>query len=125
MFFSSLDRSLNSRRIEELRKRMFPIGRNVKINTSDTKKKVTSKKGWLPGGTLSVVWDELSDIVMDQLSIDSLGRWSSIIIERESQMIEIITFYRIVDSTGEGQVKIHTQYNEKLGVHQSAKHYRQ
>ena len=43
---------------------------------------------------------------------------------RESQMIEIITFYRIVDSTGEGQVKVHAQHNEKLGAYQSAKHYR-
>ena len=33
MFFSSPDRLWNSRRIEQLRKRMFPIGRNIKINT--------------------------------------------------------------------------------------------
>ena len=87
---------------------MFPISRNVKINTSDIKKKVTSENGYLPGETLSIVQDELSNIVTDQLSIDSLGRWSSIIIDRELQMIEIIIFYRIVDSTGEGQVKVYT-----------------
>ena len=71
------------------------------------------------------MWDKLSNIVTDQVNIDSLGRWSSIIIGRESQMIEMIAFYRIVDSTREGQVKVHTQYNEKLGAYQSAKHYRQ
>ena len=125
MFFSSPDRLWNSRRTEQLKTRMFPIGRNIKINTSDTKKKVTNRNGCLPGGTLSVVWDELSDIVTDQVNVDSLGRWSSITIGRESQRIEIITFYRIVDSTGEGQVKVHAQCNEKLGACNSAKHHRQ
>ena len=125
IFFSSPDRLWNSQRIEQLRTRIFPIGHNVKISTLDTKKKVTNINGYLLGRTLSIVWDKLSNIVTDQVNIDSLGRWSSIIIGRESQMIEIIMFYRIVDCTQEKQVKVHTQYNDKLGVYQSAKHYRQ
>ena len=36
-FFSSPDRSLNSRRIELLRKKVLNIGRNIKINASDAK----------------------------------------------------------------------------------------
>ena len=74
IFFSSPDRLWNSRKIEQLRMRIFPIGRNVKINTLDTKKKVTNMNRYLPDETLSIMWDELSDIVTDQVNIDSLGR---------------------------------------------------
>ena len=36
VFFSSPDRNWNSRRKEEMRKKMMGIGRNIQINTSDT-----------------------------------------------------------------------------------------
>ena len=36
VFFSSPDRLWNSRRIETMKKRISKIGRNIKINTSDT-----------------------------------------------------------------------------------------
>ena len=39
-------------------------------------------------------------------------------------LFEIITFYRIVDSTPEGINKVHTQYNEVLGKYYTSKQYR-
>lgn len=125
MFLSSPDRSWNSRRVENLRSKLSSIGRNIRINASNTKKVTTSENGYLPGGTASVVWDQLSDLVQKEESNDKLGRWSSIVIGRELKTIEIITFYRIVDSTEEGPLKVHAQYNEMLGESHTTKYYRE
>jgi len=54
---------------------------------------------------------------------DCLGRWSSIIVGRDVQLIEIIMFYRIVDSTAKGIMKVHAQYNKVLEEYHSTKYY--
>ena len=51
------------------------------------------KNGYLPGGTISIVWDNLADLVTKTWNKDKLGRWSSILIGRENRVIEIITIY--------------------------------
>ena len=124
IFLSSPDRSWNSRRVETLRKKLSRIGRNIKINTSNTKKQVTNENGYLPGGTATIAWDQLADLVKKEEYQDELGRWNSIVIGKELKTIEIITFYRIVDSAEEGPIKAHAQYNEMLGEHHSTKYYR-
>ena len=43
---------------------MFKIGRNIKINTSDTQINVNSRNGYLPGGTMSIVWNNVADLVL-------------------------------------------------------------
>ena len=124
IFLSSPDRSWNSRRVETLRKKLSRIGRNIKINTSNTKKQVTNENGYLPGGAATIAWDQLADLVKKEECQDELGRWNSIVIGKELKTIEIITFYRIVDSTEEGPIKAHAQCDEMLGEHHSTKHYR-
>jgi len=57
VFFSSPDQLWNTRRKDLMRKKILSIGRNIQINTSDTKLDVTIKHGYLPGGTMSIVWD--------------------------------------------------------------------
>jgi len=102
VFFSSPDRNWNSRRIDLIRRKLNGIGRNIKINTSDTQIEINTKNGYLPGGTISIVWDNLADLVTKTWNKDKLGRWSSILIGRENRVIEIITIYRLVESTEEG-----------------------
>ena len=69
-----------------MRKKVLNIGRNIKINTSDTKI-ATQGIGYLPGGTMSIVWDHLADLIIKTCNADKLGRWSSITIGRDSQII--------------------------------------
>ena len=125
VFFSSPDRNWNSRRIELIRRKLNGIGRNIKINTSDTQIEINTKNGYLPGGTISIVWDNLADLVIKTWNKDKLGRWSSILIGRENRVIEIITIYRLVESTEEGIITSHAQYNTVLGKHNTARQYRQ
>ena len=68
---------------------------------------------------------KLSNVVEDQHSSDRLGRLSSIIIGRESQIIKIIALYQIVDSTEARCVKVHAQWNKMLGENHNAKYHRQ
>ena len=107
-----------------MKSRINGIGRNVKINTSDTKKCTNNAYGYLPGGTLSLIWDKLADMTIYEESKDKLGRWSSIQIGIESRVIEIITFYRIVDKTASGPSTVHAQYDEVLGEHHTTRYYR-
>ena len=104
---------------------MFKIGRNTKINTSDAQINVNSKNGYLPGGTMSIVWDNIADLVLQSRNEDELGRWSSIAIGRGGRLIEIITFYRLVESSDEGIVTTHVQHNQVLGKHHAANRCRQ
>ena len=82
----------NSRRVDNLRIKVLRIGRNGKINASNTSEITTSAHKHLPGGTVSVTWYQLSDLVQREESIDKLGCWSSVVIGRELKTIEIITF---------------------------------
>ena len=125
VFFSSPDRKWDSRRKEIMRKKMFKIGRNIKINTSDTQINVNSRNGYLPGGTMSIVWDNIADLVLQSRNKDELGRWSSIAIGRGGRLIEIITFYRLVESSDEGIVTTHVQCDQVLGKHHAANRCRQ
>ena len=125
IFLSSSDRSWNSRRVDNMKQKLNNIGRSIKINASNTKKKSDSPNGCMPGGTMSIVWNQLSDLVLHSDSNDKLGRWSSITVGRESKLIEIITFYRVINSTAEGPMKVYSQCNEVLGESNNAKYHRE
>ena len=47
------------------------------------KKKSDSPNGHMPGGTMSIAWNQLSDLVLHSDSNDKLGRWSTITVGRE------------------------------------------
>ena len=64
------------------------------------------------------------DLIAKVTNDDRLRRWSSIIIGRGSETIEIMTFYRLADSTAEGSAKAHTQYDEVLRECYSTKYHR-
>ena len=124
VFFSSPDRAWNSKRRDDMKKKLKGIGRNIQINTSDTGIESSSNAGYLPGGTMSIVWNNLAELIVDTYNGDKLGRWSSITIGRENKLIELIIIYRLVDSTEEGTMTTHAQYNEVLGSVNTAKYYR-
>ena len=92
MVLSSPDWLWNSRRVDNLRMKLLRIGKNVKINASNTSKITTSAHRHLPGGAVSLTWDQLSNLVQRQESNNKLDCWSSIIIRREWKTTEIITF---------------------------------
>ena len=70
VFFSSPDRHWNSIRKELMRRYLATIGRNVTINTSDTGIDPKTIRGYLPGGTMSAVWENLADLVVTTRSKD-------------------------------------------------------
>jgi len=80
---------------------------NIQINTSDTCIEGSNNIGYLPGGTMSIVWDNLANLLVNTYDRDKLGRWSSITIGRDDKLIEIITVYRLVESTEEGSTTTH------------------
>ena len=103
---------------------MKKIGHNIMINVSDSKINPQNKNRWLSEGTLSMTWDNLfhtTDILINE---DRLGRWSSIIIKGNRKTIEIITFYRIIESSTAGVINMHTQYNEILEKYYPTRYYR-
>ena len=67
-----------------MRKKVSNIGRNININTSDTKINTESINRYLPGGILSIAWDYLSDLIVKVDNDNCLRRWSSIIVGREA-----------------------------------------
>ena len=62
-FFSSSNRSWNSRRIELMRRKLNNIGRNIKINTSCAQIDMSTNNRCLLGETLSITWNNLADLV--------------------------------------------------------------
>ena len=74
VFFSSPDRAWNSKRKEEMKKKMRGIGMNIQINTSDTRIEGSNNVGYLPGGTMSIVWDNLVNLLVNTYDGDKLGR---------------------------------------------------
>ena len=59
IFLSSLDYSWNNRRVDDVKRKLSNIGQSIKINTSNAEKKSTSANRHLPGGTISVAWNQL------------------------------------------------------------------
>jgi len=108
-----------------MRRYLATIGRNVTINTSDTGIDPKTIRGYLPGGTMSAVWENLVDLVVTTRNEDQLGRWSAITIGRDNKLIELITVYRLNDSTDNGIITTHTQYNQVLEKNHTTRHYRQ
>ena len=74
VFFSSPDRAWNSKRKDDMKKKMRGIGRNIQVNTSDTGIAGSNNVGYLPGGTMSIVWNNLSELIVKTYDGDELGR---------------------------------------------------
>ena len=91
IFFSLLDRRWSNSRIDNLKRKLFKIGRNIEINASNLEKNVEGEKGYLLGRTLSIVQDNLSNLVVKVNNLkDKLGRQSSIRVKYKDKTIEII-----------------------------------
>jgi len=74
VFFSSPDRAWNSKHKDDMKKKMRGIGRNIQVNTSDTGIAGSNNVGYLPGGTMSIVWNNLSELIVKTYDGDELGR---------------------------------------------------
>jgi len=96
------DRRWNNKSMDVLKRLLNGIRKNMYINTSDLKKIKEGDKDWLPGGTLLMVWDKMSYFVIQKNTIGKYGQISSIILQNDKKVLELITFYRIVDSIEEG-----------------------
>ena len=69
----------NARKINNLRKNLGRVSKDVNINTSESKECDLTNNEYLPGGTLTSTLGKLSSHVVESTKrLDKLGEWNAI-----------------------------------------------
>ena len=125
VLFSGTDRRWNERRIETMKSTMRSVNKSVDIIASDSGEDTRSIGGYLPGGTMSIVTGRLAGMInKDKIKKDKLGRWNSVRFQSGKNTMQIITVYRIPESTQPGILKSRAQYDRVTGEVKTSKQYR-
>ena len=105
-----------------MRNRMKSINKSVDIIASDSGEDTRTNGGYFPGGTMSIVTGRLAGMVnKDKIKKDRLGRWNSVRFESGKNKMQIITVYRIPESTQPGILKSRAQYDRINGEVKTSK----
>ena len=100
VLFSGTDRRQNESRIERMKNMIKSVNKSIDIITSDSGENIRTERGYLPGGTMSIITGRLAGMVnKEKNKKDRLGRWNSTRIESGKKKMQIITLYRIPEST--------------------------
>jgi len=106
VMLSSTDRKWSSTSIKQMKRIFRRISPEIEIATSDSGQEARTARGYLPGGTLTMVFGRAANIkVQNYVKTDPKGRWNAIRLEAKNKILQIFTVYRIPESTAPGILK--------------------
>ena len=125
VLMSSTDRRWTEMKLDQMKKQMKSVNKNVEIIASDSREKTKNEDGYLPGGTMAIFTGKIAGMIAKEHNKkDKFGRWTSTRIENGRNKMQIINVYRIPDSTQSGILKSRAQYDRVGGEVKSSQQYR-
>ena len=89
----------------------------AKIYSSTTGLRLNDKSDFLPGGTMSMVWGRIRNLVnKENMPVNNFGFWNLFQITGKHKSILVLTFYRIPKTSSRGPITMHHQLNCLTGL---------
>ena len=122
VLMSSTDRRWTEMKLDQMKKQMRSVNKNVEIIASDSREKTRNEDGYLPGGIMAIFIGKIAGMIAKEHNKkDTFSRWTSTRIENGRNKMQIINVYRIPDSTQSRILKSRAQYDRVRGEVKSSK----